>query len=358
MRQKVANLGIQRFAGAVHSFRDFDIKLPLGSTVIPLASHSTGLCFDGLTATSDAAGVSLYEVDYGAATIAVIPDSEEAVQWERFLVSSVRSPEDILFREPDGVIYYDHKNKELVAVYHQYEANSGQHIVGRAIVSGDSCPLSEQRKFSCNTASTGKIEAIRFPCVQAETSQVAALKASTSVGSGLSAESDMSHNSANMIATAGIASANAHSRCQSQQRNGGVKEIVRLYSQLRTLNPKHRNATDTYIKAYSINNYGVKDAYIVWNDKKEGGVLLADGTVVVPPKYCSLYVDSFGYVVTDDHGVGILDFSGNTILPCKYTLFTLNVDGLLKVGQQVSGEAMRYGLYNLQKRIWVEPLNM
>lgn len=361
LRNKVTTLGLQRFSGAVHSVKDFTIKLPLGSTLIPFAKNALGLRFDGLTASNTTAGASFYDVDYGAAIVAVIPDSKDAVQWERFLTSAVRSPEDILFREPDGVIYYDHKSNALVAVYHQYNAISGLHIVGRSIISGDSCAAETsqpQRDISDVTASDASLN---MDCCNKDAQPCSvALRDAAVVGSGLSAEADMSRKSASIIATAGLASANAHSRCSHKQsRTGGIKEIVSLYSQLRTLNPKNRDAADTYSKAYSINNFGVKNAFIVWNDKKEGGVLLADGTIIVPPKYCSLYVDTFGYVVTDDDGVGILDFSGKTVLPCKYTLFSLSDNGLLKVGKQESPERkMHYGLYDLQKHIWVEPIKM
>lgn len=360
LRNKVTTLGIQRFSGAVHSVRDFTIKLPLGSTLIPFASNVLELQFDGLSATNTTAGASFYDVDYGAAIVAVIPDSEDAVQWERFLTSTVRSPKDILFREPDGAIYYDHKGNALVAVYHQYNAVSGLHIVGRSVVSGNSCAVEESSSQQKVSTASGNVQ-LNVDCCNKDAQPCSVvLKDAAAVGSGLSAEADMPHHSASMIATAGIASANAHSRCaHNQPRIGGIKEIVRLYSQLRTLNPQNRDAADTYSTAYSINNFGVKNAYIVWNDKKEGGVLLADGTVIVPTKYCSLYVDTFGYVVTDDDGVGILDFSGKTVLPCKYTLFSLSDNGLLKVGKQKAPERkMRYGLYDLQKRIWVEPINM
>lgn len=361
LRNKVTTLGIQRFSGAVHSVKDFTIKLPLGSTLIPFANNALGLRFDGLSATNTTAGTSFYDVDYGAAIVAVIPGSKDAVQWERFLTSTVRSPRDILFREPDGVIYYDHKSNALVAVYHQYDAISGLHIVGRSVISGVSCAAetSESAK-DISTASNDEVLQNVNCCNKDAQPCGVALRDAAVVGSGLSAEADMPREAATMIATAGIASANAHSRCTHRQpRTGGIKEIVRLYSQLRTLNPQNRSDADTYSKAYSINNFGVKNAYIVWNDKKEGGVLLADGTVIVPPKYCSLYVDTFGYVVTDDDGVGILDFSGKTVLPCKYTLFSLSDNGLLKVGKQKAPEReMRYGLYDLQKRIWVEPIKM
>jgi hypothetical protein len=358
LRNKVTNLGIQRFPGAVHTVRDFTIKLPLGSTLIPFASNSFGLRFDGLSATNTTVGASFYDVDYGAAIVAVIPDSKDAVQWERFLTSTVRSPNDILFREPDGVIYYDHKSNALVAVYHQYDAISGFHTVGRAVISGGSCAVEASRS---NSATINSEVPLNMDCCNKDAQPCSvALRDAAIVGSGLSAEADMPRNSASMIATASLVSANAHSRCSHKQpRTGGIKEIIRLYSQLRTLNPQNRDTADTYAKAYSIKNFGVKNAYIVWNDKKEGGVLLADGTVIVPPKYCSLYVDTFGYVVTDDHGVGILDFSGKTVLPCKYTLFSLSDNGLLKVGKQKAPERkMRYGLYDLQKRIWVEPIKM
>lgn len=361
LRNKVTTLGIQRFSGAVHSVRDFSIKLPLGSALIPFASNAIGLQFDGLSATNTTAGALFYDVDYGAAIVAVIPDSKDAVQWERFLTSTVRSPKDILFREPDGAIYYDHKCNALVAVFHQYNAISGLHIVGRSVISGDSCAaeatLSQQE---ISIASSRDVLQNVDCCNKDAQSCSAVFKDAAAVGSGLSAEANMPRKSASLIATAGIASANAHSRCSHKQpRTGGIKEIVHIYSQLRTLNPQNRDAADTYSIAYSINNFGVKNAYIVWNDKKEGGVLLADGTVIVPPKYCSLYVDTFGYVVTDDDGVGILDFSGKTVLPCKYTLFSLSDNGLLKVGKQKAPERkMRYGLYDLQKRIWVEPINM
>lgn len=350
LRSKVASLGIQRFPGAIHSLKDFAIKLPLGSTVIPFANTAAGITFDGLTANCGATGVSLYDIDYGEAVVAVVPEEKDAVQWERFLVSTVRSPEDILFREPDGVIYYDHKRNELVAVYHQYQTISGLHIVGRASVSGIPCAIQQRREPVVQP-----VEACN--CDMKNHSHVS-IKPETEIGSGLSVESDMPKKSVHLIASAGTASANAHSRCV-QPRSGGLAEIIRMYSMLRTLNPEHRDSSDTYTKAYSINNYGVKDAYIVWNKKKEGGVLLGDGTVVVPPRYCSLYVDTFGYVVTDDKGVGVLDFAGNTILPCKYTLFTLKDNGLLKVGQQAaSSSSIQYGLYDLQKREWVEPIKM
>lgn len=361
LRNKVTTLGIQRFSGAVHSVKDFTIKLPLGSTLIPFAKDALGVRFDGLSATNTTAGASFYDVDYGAAIVAVIPDSKDAVQWERFLTSAVRSPEDILFREPDGVIYYDHKSNALVAVFHQYNALSGLHIVGRSVISGTSCAAeASQSQREISTVSASEVSLDMDCCNKDAQPCSVALRDAAVVGSGLSAEADMPHNSASMIAAASLASANAHSRCShKQRRTGGVKEIVRLYSQLRTLNPQNRNAADTYSKAYSINNFGVKNAYIVWNDKKEGGVLLADGTVIVPPKYCSLYVDTFGYVVTDDDGVGILDFSGKTVLPCKYTIFSLSDNGLLKVGKQESPERkMYYGLYDLQKHIWVEPIKM
>lgn len=356
LRSKVATLGIQHFTGAVHSFRDFTIKLPLGSIMVPFANSSLWPRFDELSATRNTAGVSFYDVDYGVAVVAVIPDAQDAFQWERFLASAVRSPKDILFRESDGVIYYDHKNNALVALYHQYKAISGQHIVGRSVVSG--VTFTAESTQATSAATDSNMSSGRNG--RSNVAQPCSMALRDAVGSGLSAESDMPHSSATMIASACIASVHAHDRdSRKQPRTAGVEEIVRIYSQLRTLNPQNRNAADTFAKAYSIKNYGVKNAYIVWNDKKEGGVLLADGTVVVPPKYCSLYVDSFGFVVTDDYGVGILDFSGNIVLPCKYTLFTLSDNGLLKVGKQKAPERkMRYGLYDLQKRIWVEPLNL
>lgn len=350
LRSKVVNLGIQRFPGAIHSLKDFAIKLPLGSTIVPFANTAAGITFDGLTAMYGATGVSLYDIDYGEAVVAVVPEKKDAVQWERFLVSTVRSPEDILFREPDGVIYYDHKRNELVAVYHQYQAISGLHIVGRASVSGTPYAMQHRQK--------SEVESVDTCNCALENRPYASIKPETEIGSGLSVDSDMPKRSVHLIASAGTASANAHSRCV-QRRSSGLTEIIRMYSMLRTLNPAHRDSLDTYTKAYSIDNYGVKDAYIVWNKKKEGGVLLGDGTVVVPLRYCSLYVDTFGYVVTDDKGVGVLDFAGKTILPCKYTLFTLKDNGLLKVGQRTaSSSSIQYGLYDLQKREWVEPIKM
>ncbi|WP_430735423.1 hypothetical protein [Halodesulfovibrio aestuarii] len=368
LRNKIATLGLQSFAGALHSYKEFTIKLPLGDTIVPFVHTPCGLQFDGLKVTSKSAGVSFYDVDQGAAVVAVIPGSQDAVQWEHFLTTSVRSPEDVLFREPNGVIYYDSNENTLVAVYHQYKAITGVHLVGKSIVSGITCA---ERNSSVRT-SDGYVEGLTKKCALDPDEKDGIVKGSnktispcrmnsqkiTSVGSGLSTEPDMPPDSASMIASASSTSATVHSRCRrGQARAGGIKEILHAYSLLRTLNPQHCALSDTFIKAYSINSYGVKNAYIVWNNNGEGGVLLADGTVVVPPKYCSLYVDTFGYVVTDDNGVGVLDFSGNTILPCEYTLFTLNDDGLLKVGKQTSSSGiMLYGIYNLQTRMWVKPI--
>lgn len=347
----------KRFSGVEHSFKYFSIKLPFDSTVLPFSGSSIEQEKDSLHFSAWSGKILKYDVDHGAMEIAVIPKSAYATTWQATVDAAVSSPGNILMREPDGAIYFDPSSKQLVALYHYYNAASSVHVLGRSVISG-TVEAGRVHKGACVYAACTSGACLKEPVVFGDASG-SAPQATKRVrcSSGCAVPCPVLSPCARAYSLSFLGSVLPRPPKTLHNESNPLKTVVCRYNQLRTLNPENMSTADTYVKAYSIADFGLNDAYVVWTAKKASGVLRADGSVIVPPRYCSLYVDTFGFVVTDDNAVGVLDFTGKTVLPCKYTLFSLNGDGLLTVGKQQDGQkAMQYGLYDMQKKQWVEPI--
>ena len=76
---------------------------------------------------------ALYKIKNKELIIAAFSGSESQYDWDIVIKEEISRPEYLLYREPNGIIYYDAARGQVLAQYHYYNAKKNMHIVARVL---------------------------------------------------------------------------------------------------------------------------------------------------------------------------------------------------------------------------------